>query len=437
MAEIHPFRGVRYNQDLAKELADIVCPPYDVIAPRLQQELYRRSPYNFVRIEAGRELAQDTNTDNKYTRSAAILEQWLAEGVLTADPAPAIYLHDHYFSYEGREFRRRAVIAGVRLEEWDKKVVRPHEGILAEHKGDRFSLLWALKANTSPILALFEDRGQRVASLLAKAEESQPIISFSESDGERHELRAITRPDIISRLAGSLADSPLYIADGHHRYESALSFRRERRAASAPSGDEAYDFVMMALVDFADPGVLILPPHRLVGGIPKASLSQLSAKLESLFDIEELPLDTPDVWVKVDRLLAAGGTDEVRLALFGLNQDRFTILKLRDFAAASRMMPYFHSELYKKLDVSVLDHVILEELLGLGSGGEGAIIDFSYQGREAVNRVLEQEYQLAFLLRPIKPEVIKAVADADDRMPRKSTYFYPKAPAGLVLYRLV
>ena len=437
MAEIRPFRGVRYNRELARELADIICPPYDVIDPQLQHELYHRSPYNFVRIEAGRKLAQDTNTDNKYTRSAATPEQWLAEGVLAADPAPVVYIHDHYFNYEGKEMRRRAVIAGVRLEEWDKKVVRPHEGILAEYKGDRFSLLWALKVNASPILALFEDGEKRVAGLLAKAEESQPIVNFSESNGERHELRAITQPEIISQLAGCFVDSPLYIADGHHRYESALAFRRERRAGPATTGDKAYDFVMMALVDFADPGVLILPPHRLVGGIPKAALSQLSAKLESLFDIEELPLDTPDVWGKVDSLLAAGGKDEVSFALFGLNEGRFLILKLRDSAAASRMMPYFHSELYKKLDVSVLDHVILEELLGLGSGGEGAVLAFSYDGRDAVNRVQEQEYQLAFLLRPMKPEVIKAVADADDRMPRKSTYFYPKAPAGLVLYRLV
>jgi len=437
LAEIHPFRGVRYNQGLAKDLADIICPPYDVIDPQLQQELYHRSPYNFVRIEAGRELAQDTNTDNKYTRSAATLGQWLAEGVLTADPAPAVYIHDHYFNFEGKELRRRSIIAGVRLEEWDKKAVRPHEGILAEHKGDRFSLIWTLQANASPILALFEDRGQQVAALLAKAGESQPLVNFSEPNGERHELRAITRPDTISQLAGYLADSPLYIADGHHRYESALAFQREKRAGSSPTGDKAYDFVMMALVDFDDPGVLILPPHRLVGGIPKAALSQLQAKLESLFDIEELPLDAPDVWGKVDHKLAAGGKDEVRFALFGLAEDRFLILKLRDIAAASRMMPYFHSELYKKLDVSVLDHVILEEFLGLGSGGEGAVLAFSYQGRDAVNRVLEQEYQLAFLLRPIKPEVIKAVADADDRMPRKSTYFYPKAPAGLVLYRVV
>ena len=236
MAEIRPFRGVRYNQKLAGELAGLICPPYDVIDPPLQQELYHRSPHNFVRIEAGRKLAQDSSTDSKYTRAAATLEQWLKDGILAVDPEPACYIHDHYFSYRGKEMRRRAVIARVRLEEWDKRVVRPHEGILAEHKGDRFSLLWALQTNTSPILALFQDRERQVASLLAKAGESQPIVDFSESSGERHELRALTEPEIIDKLAGCFAGQPLYIADGHHRYESALTFRRERRAGAASSG---------------------------------------------------------------------------------------------------------------------------------------------------------------------------------------------------------
>jgi len=436
LAEIRPFRGVRYNQRLAGELAGIICPPYDVITPRLQQELYHRSPYNFVRIEAGRDLPQDTGTDNKYTRSAATLKQWLEEGVLVADRAPALYLHDHYFSYNGRTLRRRSVIAAVRLEEWDRRVVRPHEGTLAGHRGDRFSLLWALQAGTSPILALFRDRGKQVADLLEQAETGQPVVDFSEPGGDRHRLRVIAQPEVTGRFGRLFADWPLYIADGHHRYESALAFQREKCAGSSSAGDKACDFVMMELVDFADPGVLILPPHRLVGGIPGAALSRLKAKLDSLFDIEELPLEEAGVWDRIERMLAEG-SDDIRLALFGLAEDRFLILKLRDLAAASQMMPYFHSELYKKLDVSVLDHVILEDFLGLGSGGEGAIIDFSYDGNEAVKRVLEQDYQLAFLLRPIKPQVIKAVADADDRMPRKSTYFYPKAPAGLVLYRLV
>jgi uncharacterized protein (DUF1015 family) len=433
VAEVRPFRGVRYNQELAKGLADIICPPYDIISPQQQQELYRRSEYNFIRVESGRELRQDTSTDNKYTRSAATLERWLEQGVLVADKAPAIYLHDHYFQLKEKEYRRRGIIVCARLEEWDRMVVRPHEGTLVEHTNDRLSLLWALQANTSPILALFEGQGQ-----MTLVEPGPPVIDFSGAGGERHEVWAITRPEVIEQICHSLAHQPLYIADGHHRYEGALAYQRERHAcSSSASADDAFNFVMMELVAFSDPGLLILPPHRLVGGISKASLSRLTTKLESFFDVEKLALDTPDVWQRVDRLLATGEKGEVRLALFGPDKGHLLLLTLRDFTAASRMMPYFHSELYKKLDVSVLDHVILGELLGLGSGGEGAVLAFSYEGRDAVNRVLEQEYQLAFLLRPLKPEAIKAIADADDRMPRKSTYFYPKAPAGLILHRLV
>jgi len=436
VAEVYPFRGVRYNQSLAKDLADIICPPYDIITSQLQQELYHWSPYNFVRLEFGRELPQDTATDNRYTRSAATLEQWLEQGILVIDQAPAVYLHDHYFHYRGKELRRRGITARVRLEEWDKMIVRPHEGTLVESKSDRLSLLWALQANISPILALFVDKGRQVSSLLAAQEQSQPIISSS-GGGERHNIWAITEPEVINELSSSLALQPLYIADGHHRYESALTYQRERRASSSlVSGDEAFNFVMMTLVDFSDPGLIILPPHRLIRGISRATLRQLMTKLRSFFEMEELSLNMPDVWQQVDDLLASGETGEVRLVLFGMTEDRLLLLRLRNLTAASQLMPYFHSELYKRLNVSVLDHVILEKLLGLG-GGEAAIIGYSYDGQDAVNRVLEQEYQLAFLLSPIKPAVIKAIADAGDRMPRKSTYFYPKAPAGLVFNRLV
>jgi hypothetical protein len=203
------------------------------------------------------------------------------------------------------------------------------------------------------------------------------------------------------------------------------------------SGDEAFNFVMMTLVDISDPGLIILPPHRLVRGVSRATLNQLTTKLKSFFEIEELSLSMPDVWQQVDDLLVAGETDEVRLVLFGVAEDRLLVLRLRDLTAASQLMPYFHSELYKRLNVSVLDHVILEELLGVGGGREEAIIGYSYDGQDAVDRVLEQEYQLAFLLSPVRAEVIKAIADVGERMPRKSTYFYPKVPAGLVFSRLV
>lgn len=435
MAEVHPFPGVRYNQRLVKDLAGVICPPHDIIAPQLRQELYHRSPYNFIRLEQNRELPQDTATDNRYTRSAATLEQWLKQGILVVDEVPAIYLHDHYFKHKGKEFRRRGIITCVRLEEWDRMIVRPHEGTLVEHTNDRLSLLWVCQANTSPILALFEDKGRYVSSLLTAQEKNQPIISIS--GDERHNVWAITEPEVINQLSTSLAPQPLYIADGHHRYESALTYRRERRASSSSvSGDEAFNFVMMELVDFSDPGLIILPAHRLVRGMSRAALSELTTKLNSFFEIEELPLGKTDVWQQIDHLLAAGETNGARLVLLGLAEGRLLLLRLRDSTTVDQMMPYFHSELYKKLEVDVVDNVILGKLGGRG-GGEELTLSYSHDGEDVVNKVLDQEYQLAFLLSPVKVEAVKAIADAGDRMSRKATYFYPKVPAGLVLHRLV
>jgi uncharacterized protein (DUF1015 family) len=431
MAEIHPFRGVHYNPRKVKDLADVICPPYDVISPQLQQELYQRNEYNFVRLEHNRELPQDTTTDNKYTRSAAVLERWLTQGVLVSDKTPSLYLHDHYFQHSGREYRRRAVIAGVRLQEWADNIVRPHEGTLAEHTDDRLSLLWLCRANTSPILALFEDKGQ-LSALLAQKEKSTPLFSSSDRDGERHELWAINEPEAIKQIGASLSDQPLYIADGHHRYESALSYQRGRRAVlPSVSGEEAFNFVMMELVAFDDPGLVILPAHRLVRGMSKATLNELAARLKSFFEVEELPVGKADVWKQIDHLLSEGDGNEVKLALLGLVEGKLLRLRLRDLDAADQMMPHFHSELYKRLDVDIVDSVIPHK-----PGESGSIISYSYDGQDAVKMVLNQEYQLAFLLSPVRAEAVKAIADAGDKMSRKATYFYPKAPAGLVLHRL-
>jgi uncharacterized protein (DUF1015 family) len=436
VAEIRPFRGIRYNQSVIDDLAAVICPPYDIITPQMRHELYHRSEYNFVRLEDSWGSPEDTAMASKYTRSVATLEQWLKQGILKVDEEPAIYLHDHYFTYQGKEFRRRGLITCIRLGEGNEMAVRRHEGTLTEPKNDRLSLLWALQANTSPILTLFEDQGQQVSSLLAAQGQGKPIISSSSANGERHQVWAITEAGVIDQLCRSLAHQPLYIADGHHRYESALIYQQQQLAySSTVSGDEAFNFVMMTLVDFADPGLVILPPHRLVRGISPATLSELMSGLQAFFTVDELPLSIPGVWHQVDDFLA-GGADGVRLVLFGLGREHLFRLRLRDLAATGQMMPYFHSELYKGLAVSVVDHIVLEELLGL-AGGDEETLSYSYDKLDAVQRVLDREYQLVFLLSPPRVEVVKAIADAGDRMPRKSTYFYPKAPAGLVFNRLV
>jgi uncharacterized protein (DUF1015 family) len=414
------------------DLARVICPPYDIISTEMQLELYRRSEFNFVRIEYGRDLPHDRDNDNRYTRAAATLERWLESGVLAVDERPAVYVDEHRFSHRGKAWSRRSLTCRVKLEDWESKVVRPHEGTLAGAKSDRLNLMWALQANTSPIMALYEDAGGRIAGLLEKVTHRAPTLTASEVDGEGHCLWAVMDGDILDEISRMLADQPLYIADGHHRYESALAYKRARRAGARSPAEEAYDFVMMTLVDFTDPGLVILPAHRLVRGVAPSLLDALPERLKACFEVEEAAFKG-EFAVAIDGILAEK-KGEVRLAMYGPGA-ALRALTLQDCDSVAAMMPYFHTPLYGKLDVSVVDHVIMGELLGLTQDTAGARLDYTNDAAEAVRLVDGGEYQLAFIVNPVKPGIIKAVADSGDRMPKKSTYFYPKIPAGLVFYR--
>lgn len=431
MAEIRPFRGVHYSNSVIKDWSTVICPPHDIISSELQQALYQSSEYNFVRLEYGRQTPDDTDSNNRYTRSAATLEQWLKKGVLKTDKESSIYLHDHFFTLEGKEYKRRSIIVRVRLEEWDKMIIRPHEATMAVTRSDRLSLLRALQANTSPILTMFEDREQQISAQLARHSQRLPIINSRIVNGEGHNLWAISDTAAINQISKSLAEQPLYIADGHHRYESALSYRAER-TGSKKSVEAAFNFVMMELVEFSHPGLKILATHRLVRGVSVVGLHNIAGKLAEFFDVERVPLIT-DFPRQVNDFLTV--PEGVRLVVFGPDIDSLLMLKLKDPAAASRLMPQTHSEIYRQLDVSVLDHIILETVLGL-SQGEKSGLAYSHDVMDTAERVKNGDFQLGVMLRPVRPETLKAVSDAGDKMPPKSTYFYPKLPSGLVFNRL-
>jgi uncharacterized protein (DUF1015 family) len=435
LADIHPFRGIHYNPSLVKDLTKVLCPPYDIITPLIQQELYQKSDFNFVRIESGRELPTDKDNDNKYTRAAATLAKWLEQGTLQLDDKPAIYLHDQHFVYRDKGYRRRSITCLVKLEDWSQMVIRPHEGTLGKPKGDRLSMLWTLRANTSPILALYEDRNGVISSLVEKESQQAPLLRAEYDNGEAHYLWSLEDNVPIDNIRRCLASQPLYIADGHHRYESALTYQRERRfGASSEPGQEPYDFVMMTLVEFADPGLVILPAHRLVRGISRSVLTGIMSGLETFFTVKQITLDNSGI-DKALKLLKAGDENSLRLMIYGLTEDKILLLELRDDANISRMIPSFNSDYNRKLDVSIIDHVILEELMGLTPDTTGALLSYTHDAQEAVKQVLSQEYQLAFLVKPIRPDLIKSTADSGNLMPKKSTYFYPKVPAGLVFYQ--
>ncbi|HEX7476123.1 MAG TPA: DUF1015 domain-containing protein [Dehalococcoidales bacterium] len=437
MAEIHPFRGVLYNPLKISDLAKAICPPYDIISPAEQDELYARDTHNFVRIEYNRETAQDNDRDNRYIRAAGYITGWLKEQVLVADAGPAFYLHTQSFNWQGKSYRRRNLTACVRLEEWESKIIRPHENIIPKAKSDRMNMLEACQANTSVVLAMFQDPGEIIATCLSKAEKIPPRFDFTDFNGERQQLWTLTDPVAIRVIQEAMAGQPLYIADGHHRYDSALTYRKKRVGLTAsPGGEEGYNFVMMSLIDFADPGMVILPTHRLVRGVPSSLLKDLKPRLQTFFDIVELP-NSKNGWQEVDEHLNATwtGSQSSRLLVYGLTGDGLAVLSLRDEREAERWMPAARSDRYKKLDVSLVDHVILEGQLGYNHEAENLTLAYTRDRAEAVQKVRSGEYQLAFILNPVSPDVIKGIADAGDRMPRKSTYFYPKSPAGLVFYK--
>ncbi len=435
MAEIKSFKAVYYNQSVVGSLSDVICPPYDVIDSRQEDELYRRSKYNFVRIEHNRQLLEDSEADNRYIRSREKLKQWLEQQILITSGGRAIYVHDHFFKIQDRQYMRRGLVVRVKIEEWHRNIIRAHEGTLAGAKSDRIKLLEALRANTSPVMAMYEDKEKEISKLLESQKPKDILVSIEEENGESHEVWQVSKKQIVKGICNSFVNKPLYIADGHHRYESALLYQRQMIAGSELNrGNEAYNYIMMTLVDFDDPGLVILPPHRLLRGLPESRIVDLKSKLESFFDVEYLSLNTTNLWQKVEELIA--GKNSLKLLIFGPEGHNLLLLTLRDITAASKMIPYFHSEIYKGLDVSIVDHVILEELLGLSSHDE-IKISYNYDRRDAINSVLNQEYQLAFIVSPVKAETIKKIADAGDRMPRKSTYFYPKLPSGLIINQLV
>jgi uncharacterized protein (DUF1015 family) len=424
MAEARPFRGLRFNPTLADPALNI-APPYDVISAAEQRALYERSDTNIVRIEYGEQRASDTASDSRYTRAAADLAAWRANDVLQTDAAPAIYAYQQEFAWDGRTYTRLAHFAAVRLEEWDKGIVKPHEHTLANPKADRMELLRATRTQVSPVYSLFRPRDGGAAP--PAIDDGERIIDC-EADGQRHVLSAITAQAAIEAFRALIAESDVYIADGHHRYETALAYRDEARAqASHWTGDEPENFVLMALTAADDPGLLVLSTHRLVkAAAPDNALQQLRER----FDVERI--DPGDAAGRLSD--ARNGTVFVGI---GLEPGATHVLTLRDRAGVESTMPAEQPAAWKRLDVSVLQYGVLRAVFGIDdamlTAGALAYTQDAGQARAAVER---GEANVAFLLNATPVDQVLAVADAGRRMPQKSTYFQPKLPTGLVMRAL-
>jgi uncharacterized protein (DUF1015 family) len=434
MADVQPLPGIRYSSDIVGDLAQVVTPPYDVISAEDQARYYARNPYNVIRLELGKEESGDTSLNNRYTRAAAIFGEWRINNILRQDPVPCYYLYQQTFNHAGQTYTRTSLLVRVRLEPWSARVVLPHETTHSKAKDDRLKLLRACAANFSPIMSLYNDPQGRMRRLLA-AYAANAQVQITDEVNEQHRLHPITDPTQSALILNFFSERQLYIADGHHRYETALNYREEiREQRRHIHEDDAVNFALMALIDVDDPGLLVLPTHRLLSGLSPEALSALSRqRLAQYFTVQELGTATPGE-VILGQLAQSG---EERPSFVISTPEQNWLLSLND-QGERRMEQSGHSAAWNGLDVAVVHTLLLEALLGIRQEDvtAGKYVSYTRDAQEALQAVKTGEathVQAALLLNATRVRQICDVALADDRMPQKSTYFYPKLITGLVM----
>jgi len=438
MAEVKPLPGIRYAA--SESIAALVTPPYDVISPEAQTRYYERDPHNIIRLELGREEPGDDVLDNKYTRAAMLFAQWRLDGILRQD-APSLYLYEQRFTVDGREHRehvRTSLLARVRLEPWEAKVVLPHEQTLAKPKEDRLRVLRACAANLSPILALYDDPHEELAKSFMPLRRRQPAVAFTDEAGEQHRLWTVPDPILAATVASFFNARPLYIADGHHRYETALAYRDEQRDLRKELlSDDAANYVLMALTAVEDPGLVVLPTHRVIGDVAPDVLASLPTRLGAHFTLAALPPTDIQGWLSA--LASAGQGGQANAFVLVLPQGAYlaTLNDAGRAAMATTGPDGKASEAWRRLDVAVLQELLLHQALGITEEviREGNRLRFTRSADEAAAAVRADTNgaTLAALLNPTPPAAMRDVARAGERMPQKSTYFYPKLITGLVI----
>jgi uncharacterized protein (DUF1015 family) len=435
MADIRPFRALRYNQQKVTA-TQVVTQPYDKITPAMQDRYYAASPFNLVRIILGRSEPGDNTTDNVYTRAAVLSRQWRDQGILQQDSAPSIYPYSQTFTApSGRNFERRGFIALGRVEDYSAKVVFRHEQTLAKPKADRLDLLRATRAHYEQLFLLYEDAGE-IDSLLATPNHS--AIDVVDEYSVAHRVWQISEPAVISSVQSKMRDQKLVIADGHHRYETALNYRDECRAgSSSPDSDAPHEFVMMTFVNMNDPGLLILPTHRVVHSLQSFSVDEFLKASRQFFEVEEV--DSAIDAAKATALLEQKG--HAGTALLGVTTDRAFVLHSPK-TAGNRFFSGL-SPRQQSLDVVQLHKCLLEGVLKLSEESIRNQQNLSYvrEAAEAIAAVRgnvagKRTANIAFLMNPCPVQKMREVALAGEVMPQKSTDFYPKLLSGLTAYAL-
>ncbi|MBW1892972.1 MAG: DUF1015 domain-containing protein [Deltaproteobacteria bacterium] len=437
MADIVPFRGILYNQEKIDDYRNVVTPPYDVISPDDQKKYYDRHPANVIRLDLSKKNKSDTPEDNHNTRAAYHFNQWLKEGILVRDDKPAFYFTSTEFKVQGKSVVRYGMIAMVGLEPFEKGIILPHEKTFSKVKSERLELMKQCHANFSQIFSIYRDNKGILSILKAAVDGMEPLADIVDDKGDRHKLWRITDTSVNQQVSDTMKEKKLFIADGHHRYETALNYRNWI-SKNDPDFDASHpaNYIMMYLCSMDDPGLVILPAHRMQIDVGKENLSGFRKKAQAYFDITPIPFSDKEKEKTessfADLLKKNEANNAFGVFMKGCNE--FLILVLKNGV----MDKLFGNEIpnqLKTLDVTVLTRLIFMEILGFSQKrlDNEKLIAYSSNAQEALSSVESGRCDMAFIMNPAKMNNVREIASAGLIMPRKTTYFYPKAITGLVM----
>ena len=420
MANIKPFKAVFYNSKKVKSIAKVVSPPYDVISPDEQDELHNLSPYNFTHIDFGKDAPNDDKTNNKYTRAKKIYAGWLKKGVLLQDEKPCLYFYRQDYKIMGEKHSRMGFISLMELEDEEESRVYPHENTHSKAIDDRLKLYEILKSSLSSIFVCYSDKHRKIEKIFNKnVLTTQPIIDVEDNDKVHHKLWRLSDPDLIKEINDSLSGQHLFIADGHHRYKVAMEYRAKRLSRMRrPSGQEAFNYVMTYFTNMDSRDLQIFPMHRIVKGLPDdLDFLEEFFRIDKVKKKEELPI-----------LLARAGRNEHAFGLY--TREGINLLRLKNRSLIDKFVKEGSRE-YKSLDAAILKSFVFDRV-----GIKSDDIRYTKSMDEVIGTVDESQADAGFIMNPVKISQLRAIALNGERMPPKTTYFYPKVLSGLTVYKI-
>jgi len=434
MVEVRPFKGITYNKEKIQTLDKVMSPPYDIISEKMQEKLYNNDPYNFVRLILGKIFSEDSDSNNRYTRAKKSFEDWIQQSILIQSDKEAIYPYRIEYMLKGEKRAMNGFFILLKLDR-DYKLVKAHEKTLSKPKADRLNLMRACQANLEPIQLLYIDEKDRLQQAIQDNLSEKPLIDVKGYDTFHHSIWKIDDKRLIKQIKETLDEQVLFIADGHHRYQTAINFAEEmERKTGITDKDAPFNYRMVILANMFDEGLAILPTHRLM----KLTVNQddIIEKLKEFFTIEAIPRKTtnkeynPIIQTIKDKLET---TQDHRFAL--VFKDTYYILTLKDEASMDELAKE-QSKTWRTLDVSILHKIIIEHIMGITQESLEDHVKYTRDDEEAIQFIDDGTFDFSFLMNATKIDELKQIAEAGEHMPQKSTYFLPKMLSGLVMYKM-